>query len=148
MLRERGGPAFAAFVFRLSQLARVPGGLALTRALHVVGRDASDEDLQRMLRGMLRLHPATCAALACSAEEHSSAPGLADLRMPLLIMAGELDRFAPPNVVGEPLHRAVPHSVFVRLATATHTALFDHAPQVDQSVTAFLEAMRDSKVEQ
>ena len=138
MLHDRGGPAFASFVFRLAQLARAPGGLALVRGLHIVGRQAREEDLKRMMRNMLRLHPATCAALACSAEEHSAAPGLAHLRMPLLIMAGDRDRFAPPRRVGEPLHRAVPHSVFVRLTTATHTALFDHAEQIDESVSSFL----------
>jgi pimeloyl-ACP methyl ester carboxylesterase len=140
MLSDRHGAAFAAFVLSLAQLVRLPGGLAPARRLSILGAQTSDSDLRALIADMRRLHFPTIAALACSAEAHSAADLLASLQLPLLVIAGDRDRFAPPSAVGEPLHRAVPHSVFVRLPEATHTALLDQHVLIAREVDRFLAA--------
>jgi len=137
-LRQRHGALFAAFVLQLARVAELPLGLEPLRRAEIIGRRTSDADARALIAHFRSIHPATSARMARSAEEHSAADMLRELRMPLLIVAGERDPFAPVHSVAEPLQRAVAHSVLVRLPEATHTALLDHAPEIASAVENFL----------
>lgn len=141
-LAEPHGALVARLVQHFAQLARFPAGMKLLRRANIIGAQTSDADVRGLIAELRRLDPSTNARLARSAEQHSAEDMLPGLRLPLLIMAGERDPFAPPHIVGEPLHRAVPHSTFVRLPEATHTALLDHHDAIAHAFAAFAGAAR------
>jgi pimeloyl-ACP methyl ester carboxylesterase len=59
------------------------------------------------------------------------------LRVPLLIMAGDVDPFAPSELVGVPMHAAAARSVLVRLPRGTHTALLEEPELIAKTVEDF-----------
>lgn len=136
LLNHPRGVGSAALVQRLAQLAALPGGPALARALGLVG--AADADVRQLLSDLGRLHSSTGQRMALSAEAHSALDVLRTLQVPLLILAGGRDQFAPPARVGAPMHAAAPKSELVVLDAATHTALLDHADQIGDAVDHFL----------
>jgi pimeloyl-ACP methyl ester carboxylesterase len=136
LLNHQGGVASAALVQRVAQAAKLPGGPALARALGLVG--SVDADVRQLLSDLGGLHSRTGQRLALSAEAHSAFDVLARLQVPLLIMTGERDRFAPPASVATPMHAAAPSSELVSLPGATHTALLDHADEIGDAVDRFL----------
>jgi pimeloyl-ACP methyl ester carboxylesterase len=73
-----------------------------------------------------------------SAEAHSTLDVLPTLLVPLLIMAGGRDQFAPLARVGALMHEAARRSEMVLLDDATHTALLDHSDQIGDAVDRFL----------
>ncbi|MEY4514245.1 MAG: hypothetical protein RLZZ450_6367 [Pseudomonadota bacterium] len=136
LLNHQGGVASAALVQLLAQAVALPGGPALARALGLVG--ATDPDVRQLLSDLGRLHSSTGQRMALAAEAHSAFDVLATLQVPLLILAGERDQFAPPARVGARMHSAAPHSELVLVQGATHTALLDHADEIGDAVDSFL----------
>jgi pimeloyl-ACP methyl ester carboxylesterase len=143
-LRTSGGAAFAKLVQELAQVARFAPTLGPLKQLGMIGRGLTVEDARQLVSDLRRVHSPTVAALAASAELHSARDLLPHLRLPLLVVAGDRDRFAPPDKVAVPLHRAVPQSVLVRIREGTHTALLDCADEVANVVDGFLQT--ESKV--
>lgn len=137
LLAHPYGVSFASLVQHVAQLATLPGGTLLLRASGLVG-SASNTDLRRLVRDLGQMHSATGRSLAVSAEAHSAAPVLPAIRVPFLIMGGGKDLFAPARRVGTPMHEAAPGSEFVRLPSATHTALLDHADAIARAVDDFV----------
>ncbi len=137
LLRGPAGSAFANVLLRGAQLARLPGVVNIVRQLRLVGT-ASDEDVHGLIREMLHIHAPTARKLACSAEDHSGLDVLRRTAVPLLIMAGDRDPFAPPTSIGERMHELAKGSEFVRLPEGTHSALLDHVPQISGAVDTFL----------
>jgi len=135
-LNHKHGVTSAAIVQAAAQIAALPGGPALARALGLVG--SGDQDVRQLLADLGRVDSKTGQRMALSAQAHSAFDVLARLHVPLLILAGERDAFAPPERVGAPMHEAAPGSVFVTLPGATHTALLDHADQIADAVDHFL----------
>jgi pimeloyl-ACP methyl ester carboxylesterase len=137
LLRSPVGLGFANMLLKGAQVARLPGIVPLVRQLGLVGT-ASDEDVHGLIREMMHMHPATARKLACSAEDHSGIDVLRRLAVPLLIMAGDRDPFAPPVAIGERMHELAKGSEYVRLPEGTHSALLDHVPQIAGTVDTFL----------
>ncbi len=121
----------------LSQFASLDVGLAVGRKLGLVGT-ASDRDMREVIDHFGKLDPLTMRTIACSAEAHSAFDVLSRLEVPLLIVAGDKDPFAPVQSIGMPMHRAALASELVRLPEGTHTAMLDHAPEIAASVERFL----------
>lgn len=115
-----------------------PLGAPLLRRSGLIGDSTSPEDLRELVADLGRVDPDTGTRMACSAERHSALDVLARIRIPLLIMAGEDDPFAPPESVGARMHRVASGSVFVRLPGARHTALLDHPRQIVGHLEHFL----------
>jgi pimeloyl-ACP methyl ester carboxylesterase len=137
MLRGPAGLSFATVLLRGAQIARLPGAVPLIRQLGLVGT-ASDADVRGLIREMMDIDIATARKLACSAEDHSAVDVLRRLAVPLLIMAGDRDPFAPPAAIGERMHELAKGSEYVRLPEGTHSALLDHVPQIAGTVDTFL----------
>ncbi len=138
LLLEKTPPAVFEPGFRaLAQFANSDLGLALGRRLGLVG-SATSEDMRGVLEHFGRLHPATMRTMARSADAHSAFDLLSQLRVPLLIVAGDKDPFAPVDRIGLPMHAAAAGSQLVRLPQGTHTAMLDHAPEIAAAVERFL----------
>jgi len=133
------GPGFRA----LSHFARTPFGLDLGRRLALVG-SASAEDMAGIIDHFGQLDPDTMRLMGCSAEAHSAFDVLPTLRVPLLIVAGDKDVFAPAERVGVRMHQAAPGSQLLRLPEATHTGMVDHAREIDEAVEHFLSGVRNA----
>ncbi len=127
----------------LSQFANTQAGLALGRRLALVG-SASADDMAGIIDHFGQLDPDTMRVMACSAEAHSAVDVLPTVRVPMLIVAGDKDVFAPAERVGVPMHRAAKGSQLLRLPEATHTAMVDHAREIDAAVETFLSGVRSA----
>jgi pimeloyl-ACP methyl ester carboxylesterase len=138
ILGHAQGGRFAATMQWLTQLTRLPFGWALLRQTGLVGPHTDERDLQQLLRDFRSVHPETGQRMACSAEAHSARDVLPHLTMPVLILAGDRDPFAPFETVGAQIHRETPGSELVRLANATHTALLDYPVAIVRLVESFL----------
>lgn len=132
------GDTSAAIVQTIAQGAKLPGFPSLLRSLGLIGRDTRSADVRQLLTDLFHMDSGSGRRLAVSAQAHSALDVLTRMQVPLLIVAGDKDPFAPPARVGEMLHRASPDSEFVRLPNATHTALLDHADQIGDLVDDFL----------
>ena len=121
----------------LAQFANTELGLELGRRLGLVG-SASAADMRGVIEHFSELDPATMRNMALSAEAHSAFDVLSRLRVPLLIVAGDKDPFAPVDRIGLRMHQAAHGSELVRLPEGTHTAMLDHAPQIAAALERFL----------
>lgn len=121
----------------LAKNANAPTSPAIGRRLRLIGRETTAHDARRILAHLRQVDAATLQAMARSAQEHSAHDLLGTIAVPLLVVAGDRDPFAPAERVGVPLHRAVRGSELLRLPKGTHTALLDHADVIGRSVEEF-----------
>ncbi len=143
LLRDpRTGVGYAKFIRSFVRGGMLPGAPAVVRKLGLIGEGTSNADLRQLIADIQRVDSVTGRIMACSAEEHSALDVLGKLRVPLLIVAGDKDLFAPAEQVGAPMHRAAPGSVFVRFEDATHSALLDHHEQLAPLIDDFLASCR------
>jgi pimeloyl-ACP methyl ester carboxylesterase len=130
---------FGAALRGMALAGRAPFGQTLPRRARLIGRETSREDALLITQHLGRLHAPTVQTMVASAEEHSAWEILGDIQVPVLIVAGDRDPFAPAETVGVRMHAACPNSELVRLRRATHTALLDHADAIAAAVDAFVE---------
>jgi pimeloyl-ACP methyl ester carboxylesterase len=130
----------------LAKFANTNFGLSLGRKLRLVG-SASESAMRGVTEHFLALDPDTMRVMAQSAERHSAFDVLSTLELPLLIVAGDKDPFAPVERVGLRMHEAAPGSELVRLAEGTHTAMLDHAEDIYEAVERFLARKRAQAAE-
>ena len=135
-------PAFAVSYRALSTGFRLPGAHALGRRLGLIGPHVSAGDVREMTAHIASLDSLTLQRLARSSQAHSAHAALATLRVPLLIIAGDLDPFAPTELVGLPLQQAAPGSRLFRLPHGTHTALLEEPERIAVAVEQFLAGAR------
>jgi pimeloyl-ACP methyl ester carboxylesterase len=140
MLVRRMPPAlFQLWCRALARAFLLPGSQPLARALGLVGPHARAYDVSELCAHIGTVDPATLQIMLLSAQEHSAEAVLRSLRVPLLILAGDRDPFAPAELVGVPMHALAPGSELLRLPEATHTALLEEPELIARSVEAFLE---------
>jgi pimeloyl-ACP methyl ester carboxylesterase len=136
---RRAPPALFASMFGgLMRAASHPLTLRVAREVGLIGKTVSPEDAAELTTQLAALDATTIQRMACSAEEHSAEDVLARMSIPLLIVSGGLDPFAPVEQVGRALHRHVHGSEFVVLSNATHTALLEQPAELAQLVTRFV----------
>jgi pimeloyl-ACP methyl ester carboxylesterase len=121
------------------RIIRLPLAQRVGRLLGYIGPHAKPDDVALYMRHFARLHYPTVRAVALAAGEHDASDLLPQLHVPLLIVAGARDPFAPIKTVGEVMHRRAPSSRLVRLANGTHTSLFEHPDQIATAVEGFLD---------
>lgn len=128
---------FELLAFALGRAMRMQGGQELGRRLGLIGPNAKPEDMKQMILHIAEVDAATLRSMLISLQEHSARSILAALRVPLLIVAGDKDPFAPSELVGVPLHESAPKSELVRLPEGTHTALLEQPEEIAASILAF-----------
>jgi pimeloyl-ACP methyl ester carboxylesterase len=134
-------PLFGALVRAMARIAHAPGGQFLPRRLNLIGPDTSRQDAALITEHLTRIDPRTVQRMVPSAEAHSAWDVLEQIRVPVLIVAGDRDPFAPADAVGEKMHALCPAAHLVHLPRGTHTALLDHAGVIGDAVEAFLRSM-------
>lgn len=132
----RATPAFAFELFSrgVSRALLAPGIIPLGRMLKLIGPDTAEGDVREVLEHIGRVDPGTLREMLLSLQAHSARAILPNVRVPLLIMAGDRDPFAPAEQVGVPMHAAASQSELIRLPEGTHTALFDEVETVARAV--------------
>jgi pimeloyl-ACP methyl ester carboxylesterase len=132
-------PGAFALAFRaLSQLARTPLADPLGRRMGLIGAGTAREDAAQVLRHIPTVEPAAVQGMLLSAARHDAHALLAGTQLPVLIVSGDVDPFAPAERVGVPLHRLAAGSELLRLPGGSHTALLDHAPVIAERVERFV----------
>lgn len=134
LVRATPVSAFELFSRGVSRALRVPGIIPLGRVLKLIGPDTSEGDMREVLEHIGRVDPGTLREMLLSLQAHSARAILPNVRVPLLIMAGDRDPFAPSEQVGVPMHAAAPQSELIRLPEGTHTALFDEVDSIARAV--------------
>jgi pimeloyl-ACP methyl ester carboxylesterase len=134
LVRALPAPAFELLSRSVSRALLAPGAIALGRKLQLIGPHTHESDLHEVLSHIGRVDPRTLRAMLLALQAHSAKAVLPNVRVPLLIMAGDRDPFAPAELVGVPMHRAAPHSELVRLSEGTHTALLDEVAPIARAV--------------
>lgn len=109
------------------------------KLLGLVGRDTPREDLAIFARHFARMHHPTVRALALAGGRHDASDVLPALSVPLLIVAGDRDPFAPARTVGARMHQLAPSSVFHRMRHGSHTSLLEHPTEIALVVEDFLD---------
>lgn len=144
MLRYTPEPLFAPVFRAMMRSADADRAVAIGKRARLIGSDTTRADARRFLAHLRRLDPTTVQRMAASAEEHSAHDVLPHIQVPVLVVAGDRDPYAPSERVGVPLHDAIPGSELLRLPRGTHTALLDHADVIGVRVQQFarLEARR------
>ena len=104
----------------------------------MIGENARPGDMQRVIAHIGSVDARTLRMMLLSAEEQSAYDLLPHLTVPLLILAGDRDPFAPSELVGVPVHRAAPGSELIRLPSGTHTALLEEPELIARSVEDFV----------
>jgi pimeloyl-ACP methyl ester carboxylesterase len=124
-------------VFRgLSRSAGV-ASYTLGRALGLVGERATPEHVREIVEHIASVDPGTLQQMLCSVQTHSAHDVLARAKVPMLIVAGDADPFAPSERVGLPMHAAASHSQLLRLPRGTHTAMLEEPALIAGAVERF-----------
>lgn len=131
-------PVFAGATRAMTYAAHAPFGQLVPRRLGLIGRGTSQQDAARITAHLRRIDSSTIQAMIASAQQHSAWDVLPEVRVPVLIVAGDRDPFAPADTVGLRMHAQCPPSELVRLPDGTHTALLDHAGEIGEVVDEFL----------
>jgi len=138
LLRYMPEPLFARVFRAVMKSADADRAVVIGKRAGLIGRDTLHADARRFLAHLRWLDPRTVQHMAASAEEHSAHDVLPSIDVPVLIVAGARDPYAPSERVGVPLHEAIPGSELLELPHGTHTALLDHARVVAERVEEFV----------
>lgn len=135
----RASPAglFGLIKLGLGRALQMHGSLELGRKLGLVGPGASDEDMREVIEHIVKVDAHTLQSMLLSIQEHSARTVVSSMRVPLLIVSGDKDPFAPSELVGVPLHAAAPGSELLRLPEGTHTAMLEEHALIAERVMAF-----------
>jgi pimeloyl-ACP methyl ester carboxylesterase len=130
--------AFVAWYALMARAAQFRHSGPVAKRLGLVGANAKDEDVQELAHHLLSLDAISLQRMGQSAARHSALDVLERLALPLLIVAGARDPFAPLHSVGRVLHAQNARSELLVLPNATHTALLDDWPLIGSAVERLL----------
>ena len=134
LVRATPPRAFELLCRGVSRALSLPAAIPLGRRLELIGPHTSEQDMQRVLAHIATVDPATLREMLLSLHANDAQWVLANVRVPLLILAGDRDPFAPAERVGVPMHAAAPRSTLLRMPQATHTALLDEPEPIAHAV--------------
>ena len=96
------------------------------------------EDVDRYIKHVLSVDPVFFTMLLKSAQDHSSEDMLRSIRVPTLIVAGELDQFTP-MWISKKMHRLVPKSELFVMQHATHAGLVEQHDLINLRIEKFIQ---------
>lgn len=138
LVRLTPAPIFGVLARALARIAHAPGGQLAPRAFGLIGKQTTYRDAALITEHLRRIDTRTVQTMIASAQAHSAWDVVPTVTVPTLIVAGDLDPFAPAATVGMQMHASCPGSELLRLPEGTHTALFDHADVIGDAVDEFL----------
>jgi len=131
---------FAALYRSLMITAPTSQALRVARLTGMIGKRTDVHDARELARHFGCVDPYTAQRLLISAQAHSAHAVLRSLSVPLLIVAGDDDPFAPSASVGVELKRAATNAELVRVPRGSHTALLEDPGLISDAVLKFLRA--------
>jgi pimeloyl-ACP methyl ester carboxylesterase len=137
LVRRTPQSLFGAATRVLARVAHGPGGQLAPRAFGLIGKRTTRADAAQITEHLRRIDASTVQLMIASAHAHSAWETLPSIAVPVLIIAGDLDPFAPADSVGVRMHALCPQSELLRLPLGTHTALLDHADEIAAAVDDF-----------
>ncbi len=145
LLHPRVGPLIGRTISRLGPLgstaaikaaahgARLPGAMALNRALRVMGAGATDTTMAPYIDHLHQIHGPTWAALARAVRDHSTRDVLETITVPATIVSGGNDVFTPP-AASDVMESAIPDVRRVHIEEAAHTGLVEHPEAIASAI--------------
>lgn len=126
--------------------SRIPPEMALKAALLARDVDPSNirrEDMLPYLKHMTHVDFAMFLKMLRSAGDHSAEDYLADIHVPVLIVAGEKDTFTPPSL-SELMAERIPSAELLMVAGGSHVAPIEQPELVASRVRAFIDRVSSS----
>lgn len=117
---------------------RLPWTYRVGRAVGLYGAETGVDDVRAYVDHFGQLDPATVTDIVLAAGTHDATDVVARLPMPLLVIAGDRDVFAPVGRVSRPIADAAPGSRLEVIPDGTHGSLFGHAAEVERLIDDFL----------
>ncbi len=140
LVRTTPAPVFGLVTRAMAYASAAPVLNRVPRRLGLIGQGTSTEDAAGITRHLTRIDTRTVQTMVASAHAHSAWDLLPAIKVPVLIVAGDRDPFAPAESVGVAMQRLCPNAQLLRLPYGTHTALLDHATEIGDRVQRFLES--------
>jgi pimeloyl-ACP methyl ester carboxylesterase len=137
LVRHTPHTVFGAATRVLAKVAHAPGGQLAPRVFGLIGKGTTRSEAAQITEHLARIDTRTVQAMIASAHAHSAWEMLPSIAVPVLIVGGDLDPFAPAETVGVRMHALCPQSDLLRLPQGTHTALLDHASEIGTAVDDF-----------
>ncbi|HEX5037555.1 MAG TPA: alpha/beta hydrolase, partial [bacterium] len=95
------------------------------------------KDTERYIEHILSVDPTFFQMLLKSAQDSSSEDMLRTIRVPTLIIAGELDQFTPVWL-SKKMHRLIPESELFVMHKATHAGLVEQPDLINLRIEKFI----------
>ncbi len=95
------------------------------------------EDIDRYIQHILSVDPLFFTMLLKSAQDHSAENMLRTIKVPTMIIAGELDQFTP-LWISKKMHRLIPKSELFVMHKATHAGLVEQPDLVNLRIEKFI----------
>ena len=95
-------------------------------------------DFEPYLSHLASMNPQTFLAMLTEAGEHSAADYLSDIDVPVLVVAGNEDKFTPPRL-SEEMARLIPDAECLLVDAATHTAPIEQPTLINLHIRRFVD---------
>lgn len=123
--------------------SRIPPEVALKAALFARDVDPSKlrrEDLLPYLKHMTHVDFRMFLRMLRAAGEHSAEEWLAEVDVPVLVVAGERDTFTPPSL-SEAMAEQIPNAELLMVEGGSHVAPIEQPELVGERIRAFIERL-------
>jgi pimeloyl-ACP methyl ester carboxylesterase len=104
-------------------------------------------DLELYLAHLAEMDPQVFFEMLHAAEVHTASPYLTQIDVPVLVVAGELDRFTPAWLSSE-IARRIPTAEFLCVRDGTHASPVEQPTEINLRVERFLDAHFRRRVDQ
>lgn len=140
-------PKITEFVTKQPELARavwsrIPPEMAIKIALKAGDLDpahVNPEDIRPYMTHMAHVDLPLFLRMLRAAGAHTAEDMLKDIRVPVLIVAGERDSFTPPTL-SEAMAERIPGAELFMVKGGTHVASLEQHATVDAKIAEFLQA--------
>ena len=130
-----GGRALAQ-VWKKAVMLPVAYTVALATELHP--DQIRRRDFEPYLEHLASMSPTLFMTMLTEAEAHSAAEYLSDIDVPVLVVAGEQDRFTPPRL-SEKMAQLIPGAECLMVEAATHTAPIEQPTLINLNIRRFVD---------
>jgi pimeloyl-ACP methyl ester carboxylesterase len=117
---------------------RWPTTMALARLVRALGPDTPEEAMRGYFEHFGQVDPMVALKIAKGMHRFDSGPWLGDVDVPVHVVVGDQDRFAPPEL-GKVMVSRLPDAELVTIEGGTHGALIEYPDEIADAVVEFLD---------
>ncbi|MBA2661296.1 MAG: alpha/beta hydrolase [Bradymonadaceae bacterium] len=138
---QMAGPRGASMMLRTGWYgAKLPGSHEVARKLGMVCNSVGAGDMRPFYDHLGAIDAETWFAMGAAAQEHSAEDLLSTIDVPVLVITGGRDSFAPAHL-GQRMSELIEGSRWLHIADATHTGLLGHTDVIGDEVERFLDSL-------